>query len=91
VKRLQGNFTLLFSHFPYPTLLPIFSLLSLDLLPFFPPLQLLHPLFLFPPGGWLPFELVEDCTECTSADCVGIENKDESGHPTDWLKDNSFN
>jgi hypothetical protein len=34
VQRLQGNFTLRFSRFSSPTLLPIFSLLSLDLLPF---------------------------------------------------------
>jgi hypothetical protein len=55
MKRLEGNFTLRFSHFPSLALLPIFSILSLDLLQFFPPLRLLRPFFLFPPGGWLPF------------------------------------
>jgi hypothetical protein len=51
MQILQGNFTLRFSRLPSLELLPVLSLLSLDLLPFFPPLRLLCPFFLFPPGG----------------------------------------
>jgi hypothetical protein len=93
VQRLQGNFTLHISHLPSPALLPVFALLllSLGLLPFFPPLRLLHPFFLFPHGFWLSFKLANDCIECTSTDWVGLEDTDVVGPPVDWIKENNFN
>jgi hypothetical protein len=57
----------------------------------FPTLTIIIKTFLLiPTGCWLPFGLVDDSMECTSADCVGLEDEYEVGPHADWFRDNSF-